>query len=413
MPNKKPRILIAMHYMELGGAESALLGLLQAHDPERADIDLFLYAHRGELIEFIPIEKVNMIYEITEYSLLEAPMKEVVKRGYLKLAKGRLTGHKEFISYSRFNYKKLPDFTEFTYQQYRTVSLLPDINPLVEYDLAISFMTPHYIVLDKVRAKRKLGWIHTDYTNVFLDEKMELEMWSRLDYIASISEEVGNKFCEVFPSLREKIVPIENILSSVFIRHRSLEFVPEDMRKEENVINLLSIGRYSYPKRFDFVGTLCRLINEQLKNSGSHLHAKWYIIGYGSKEEEEKMLKNIADENMEDMVVTLGKRTNPYPYIKNCDIYVQPSRYEGKSITVREAQILEKPVVVSNYPTACSQINSGVDGQIVPLDNEGCAKGIAEFILNEPLKQQIMEYLSTHNCSNEEEIEKIYNLLPL
>lgn len=410
--NKKPRILIAMHYMELGGAESALLGLLQAHDPERADIDLFLYAHRGELIEFIPVEKVNLIYELAEYSLLEAPIQDVLKRGFFRLAKARMKGREYSNKYSRHNTKGLDDFTGFTYQQYFTVGHLPNINPTVEYDLAISFMTPHYIVLDKVRAKRKLGWIHTDYTNVFTHPQMELEMWSRLDYIASISEEVGNKFCEVFPSLRGKIIPIENILSSVFMRKRAEEFVPDDLHPEPNTINLLSIGRYCYPKRFDQIGTFCKFVNQELKKIDSSLQVKWYIIGYGSEEEEKKMLANIADEGMEKSVITLGKRTNPYPYIKACDVYVQPSRYEGKSITVREAQILGKPVAVSNYPTACSQIHSGIDGLIVPWEIEEGAKAIAEFLCNHALKDSIATYLQAHNCSNEEEIEKIYNLLP-
>lgn len=401
-----------MHYMELGGAESALLGLLQAHDPERADIDLFLYAHRGELLEFIPIEKVNLIYEITEYSLLEAPVVEVLKRGYIKLAQARIRGKRDTDKFAKNNKKCLDDFTCYTYQQFRTLPYLPSINQTVEYDLAISFMTPHYIVLDKVRAKKTLGWIHTDYTNVFLNKEMELAMWSRLDYIASISEEVGNKFCEVFPTLRDKIIPIENILSSAFMRHRAEEFVPMEIVAEKGIVNLLSIGRYCYPKRFDEIGTICKLVNQHLRDLNSCLQVKWYVIGYGSTDEEEKMRTNIETEGMNDWVVTLGKRTNPYPYIKNCDIYVQPSRYEGKSITVREAQILGKPVAVSNYPTACSQVNSDVDGLIVPWNIEEGANAIAEFVVNTSLQKSITDYLSIHNFSNEQEIEKIYNLLP-
>lgn len=401
-----------MHYMELGGAESALLGLLQAHDPERADVDLFLYAHRGELLEFIPIEKVNLMYEMVDYSLLESPIVDVLKRGYLKLAHARVMGRKETDRYAKNNTKGLDDFSCFVYQQKRTLPLLPAINPMVEYDLAISFMTPHFIVLDKVRAKKKLGWIHTDYTNVFLNKEMELAMWGRLDYIASISEEVGNKFCEVFPTLKEKIIPIENILSSAFILHRAEEFVPSDIVAETGTVNLLSIGRYCYQKRFDEIGALCKKLNLHLKDLNSGVQVKWYIIGYGSAEEEEKMRANIEKEGMKDWVVTLGKRTNPYPYIKACYMYVQPSRYEGKSITVREAQILGKPVAVSNYPTASSQVISGVDGLIVPWNIEEGANAIAEFVVNTSLQKSIKDYLSTHNFSNEQEIEKIYNLLP-
>ena len=114
---------------------------------------------------------------------------------------------------------------------------------------------------------------------------------------------------------------------------------------------------------------------------------------------------------MQEHVIILGKKSNPYPYIKACDIYVQPSRYEGKSVTVREAQMLYKPVVVTNYPTASSQIQNGVDGVIVPLDNEGCAKGLAEFILDIEKQNHIIEYLKAHDYGNVEEVEKIYKLI--
>ena len=114
---------------------------------------------------------------------------------------------------------------------------------------------------------------------------------------------------------------------------------------------------------------------------------------------------------MENLVILLGKKDNPYPYIKACDIYVQPSRYEGKSVTVREAQILCKPAVVTNYPTAQSQINDGFDGVIVPLDNEGCAQGIANFIANKELQEQIVENLKSGDYANESEVNKIYNFL--
>ncbi len=406
----KPRILILMHYMELGGAESALLGLLQAHNPQKADLDLFIYAHRGELMNYIPRDKVNVLPEVPIYSMLESPVNQVLKKGFRKLAMARLIARQETAHYSKYNTSHLDNLSAFTFQQAKTVQLLPAINPNVEYDLAISFLTPHYIVLDKVRAKKKLGWIHTDYSNVFVNKEMEYLMWSRLDYIASISDEVANKFCGVFPLLKNIIVPIENILSTSFIRKRAEEFAPVEIKSKKNEIHLLSIGRYSHPKRFDEIGTICRMVIDQLNNQGLTCAVKWFIIGYGSQTEENKMLENIARERVKDCVIVLGKRTNPYPYIKACDIYVQPSRYEGKSITVREAQILCKPVLVSNYPTASSQIVDGVDGMIAPMDTDAFAKELASFILNKSVQNAIIEHLHSHDYGNENEIEKIYKL---
>jgi len=169
-------------------------------------------------------------------------------------------------------------------------------------------------------------------------------------------------------------------------------------------MKLLSCGRFCTAKNYDNVPDIA----QRVLALGVY-DLKWYIIGYGGQEE--LIREKIAEAGMEEHVILLGKKENPYPYIKACDIYVQPSRYEGKSVTVREAQILCKPVVVTAYPTAPSQIQDGVDGVIVPLDNEGCARGLADFIRNKALQDKIVENLRHGDYANASEVEKIYELL--
>ena len=399
----KPRIFIAMHYMEIGGAETALVGLLNALDPARVDVDLFLYDHRGEMMQFIP-EWVNLLPQIPKYSVLERPIVELVKRGFWGIAAGRLWAkYISKVAYKRSG-SKLENNGGLDKMSKCTTPLLPRINQSVTYDLAISFLTPHRIVAEKVKAKKKIAWIHTDYTRVWVDAEDELKVWQKYDYVASISGDVTNTFLQVFPSLAPKIVEIENILSPTFVRKRAeLQDVDKEIR-HEGTITLLSVGRFSDAKNYDNVPDICkRLINE------TKLNIKWYIIGYGG--DEALIRQKIKEAGMEEHVILLGKRSNPYPYIKACDIYVQPSRYEGKSVTVREAQMLCKPVVVTNYPTAPSQIRSGIDGVIVPMDNEGCAHGLAEVICDKPLQERIIAHLKTHDYGNESEVEKIYTLI--
>lgn len=400
----KPRILILMHYMELGGAESALLGLLQSVDPERVDVDVFIYSHRGELMKFIPREKVNLLPEVEAYSLTEKPLGDVVRTGCWRLVIARMLGRWHTDEFGKKHVgDKNPNESGTFFQQRETVRVLPKIQPGVEYDLAISFLTPHFVVLNNVRAKKKIGWIHTDYTRILVDVDAELKMWERLDYIASISEEVGNRFCEVFPSLRPKLLQIENILNADFIRRRAEEHTIS-LCDDPSTVCLLTIGRFSPPKKMEDIPSICKKILDK------GLHVKWFIIGYGSKEIENVVRENAKKEGVEDNVVILGKKDNPYPYINACDIYVQPSRYEGKSITVREAQILCKPVIVTNYPTAGSQIQTGVDGLIVSMDVDICAGEMAQFIANKELQKNIVKYLEAHDYGNVAEIEKIYQL---
>lgn len=403
----KPRIFIAIHYMHLGGAEISLIGLLQALDPNKVDVDLFVYSHEGELMKLIP-EYVNVLPENKTWSMFEKPLKEVFLNGEFKMGFARLRN-----KYLCKAYMKQPNHNplgaDCSYLGFEVSKVLPDINYSVTYDLAISFLTPHNFVLDHVKAHKKICWIHTDYTRVGVVAELEKSVWEQYDYIASISSEAAKTFLQVFPSCRGKVIEIENILSSTFVRQRAEEFKATELLADKKYLNLLSIGRFCEAKNYDNVPDICKRTLEILKDK--NIDIRWYIIGFGS--DENLIRQKIAETGMQEHVIILGKKENPYPYIKACDIYVQPSRYEGKSVTVREAQMLYKPVVVTNYPTASSQIQDGVDGVIVPMDNEGCAKGLADFILDEAKQSQIVEYLKTHDYGNVNEVNKIYSILGL
>ena len=401
----KKRIFIAMHYMEIGGAEISLIGLLQALDYSKYDVDLFIYSHQGELMQFIPKE-VRLLPEISAYACIERPIKEALKRGQIGIVIGRLMAKWQFDLYAKR--KKPGDITAvFQYVMNYVTPFLPSLKKMGVYDVAISYLTPHNIVAKKVNALKKIAWIHTDYSTIDVNEELEQPIWDSYDKIVSISEETAKAFVSCFPSLKEKVIMIENILSPVFVKQRaeliSKEEISNDISRGQDNVIMLSVGRIVYQKNYDNVPTICRMIIEL------GLKVKWYIIGFGI--DEQLVRKKIEEEGMQKHVILLGKRSNPYPYIKACDIYVQPSRYEGKSVTVREAQMLGKPVVVTDYNTARSQIENGVDGVIVPRDNEGCAKGIAFFIRDKELRTKIMKNLMARDYGNEKEINRLYKII--
>ena len=405
----KRRIFISMHYMEIGGAEISLIGLLQALDYSKYDVDLFVYSHQGELMQFIPKE-VNLLPEIPVYAHIERPMKEALLHGHFGLMAARLWAKWQFRRYLRKK-EKTESAAVFQYIGNAVTKVLPSLYKYGEYDLAISFLTPHNIVLEKVQAKKKACWIHTDYSTIDVNTELELPIWSGFNHVVAISNEARKAFLKVFPSLEHKTMVMENLLSSQFVRQRAEEFtvnLNDNLNKSGGVVNLLSVGRFCEAKNYDNVPDICRRINSSLFTLHSSLTVRWYLIGFGG--DEALIRERIQEVGMEDHVIILGKRTNPYPYMKACDFYVQPSRYEGKSVTVREAQMLGKPVVVTNYPTAASQIQNGVDGVIVPMDNEGCAKGIVDFIKNPSLQKQIGYYLKTHDYGNMDEVKKIESL---
>ena len=401
----KPRIFIAIHYMHLGGVETSLIGMLQALDPQKVDVDLFVYSHEGEMMKLIP-SYVNLLPENPVWSMFEKPLKEVLKRGYWKMFLARMRAKFRMRQYvKRTNPKDGAAIHGYLGEEVSRI--LPSFHHYGEYDLAISFMNPHNFVLNHVTAKKRICWIHQDYTRIDVNAELELPVWSAYDNVISISEDVTKTFLQVFPSLKGKIVEIENILSPKFVLEHSNMVLPKiidtEMFSEGTCLKLLSIGRYSFQKKFEEIPAICRGIVE------AGVNVKWYIIGYGGSDE--YIRKEIETEGMQDRVFLLGKKENPYPYIKACDWYVQPSRYEGKSVVVREAQILCKPVIVTNYPTAPSQIRHGVDGVIVPMDIPGCVEKMVETLKDEALKKNIVEYLEGHDYGNMGEVEKIYALI--
>ena len=373
-------LLFAIHYLELGGAERSLIGLLRALDYSKVKVDLFVYSHRGELMKEIP-QEVNLLPEVPEYAQLERPLKDVLKDGYLRLFLARIKAKWQFAKYKKQHHPK-DGSTIFSYVAKNVTPLLPPINPDKEYDLAVSFLAPHDIVLNKVNARKKACWVHTDYTKVVINTDIELPIWSQYDHIAAVSEGVAEAFIQRFSSLRENVDIIPNIIDTQYVQEQSRAFdVKAEMPQEDGTTRLLSVGRFTEAKNFDNVPDICR----RILNAG--VPVRWYLIGYGG--DETLIRQRISEAGMEKHVIILGKKDNPYPYMHACDVYVQPSRYEGCPVTIQEAQALGKPVVATAFPTVKSAIQDGVNGVIVPLDNEGCALGIARVLQDPDLQKRI------------------------
>lgn len=395
-------LLFAIHYLELGGAEISLIGLLKALDYSKVDVDLFVYSHRGELMKEIP-PQVNLLPLIPAYAQIERPMKDVLKEGWLRIFLARLRAKWQFARYRRKNHPK-DGGAIFSFVSKNITPLLPPINPEKEYDLAVSFLAPHDIVLERVRAKKKVCWVHTDYTNVDVNTAIELPVWGRYDHIAAVSDAVSEAFLTRFPSLKDKMVTIPNIVSPEWIRSRAEAFcVEEEMPKRNGVTRLLSVGRFTGAKNFDNVPDICSRIRKK------GVDVCWYLIGYGG--DEGLIRKKIAEARMEEYVRILGKKENPYPYMKACDFYIQPSRYEGSPVTIREAMVLGKPVVATAFPTVRHAIQNGVDGLVVPLENEGCAEGLCKIIQDRTLARRLKDTLLANDFRESGSVQAFLSLL--
>ncbi|MCR4616173.1 MAG: glycosyltransferase [Clostridiales bacterium] len=396
----KKQVLIVLNSLEIGGIERSLVGLVNCFDYEKYDVDIFLQSRKGEFLDQLT-DKCTVLEEKPRCATLLKPVKDVVKSGHFMLAAARIAakyqtklkyrncGSEDIDKISYAHYQKLWDYS---------VGLLPKINK--KYDVALSFAWPHHYVAFNVRADKKLAWIHTDYTKTITDRDRDAKVWDVFDNIIAVSDECGAAFKKVYPGLSDKVVTVENILSPEFVRKSASEFEVPEMQCDETA--LLTIGRYCYAKAFDVAVDICA----ELVSRGQNI--KWFVIGYGGGEDEIRTRAEKA--GLKDKFIFLGKQKNPYPYIKACDIYVQPSRYEGKAVSVREAQMLCKPVVITNFTTAASQVKDGFDAVISPMDVKSVADDIQRLIDFPEEAEKLIRNTSASDYGNRDQVDLLYSL---
>lgn len=390
---EKKKILFNMYTLEIGGAEKSLLSILNTIDYSKYEVDLFLYEHSGDLINELP-KQVNLLPENDIYKTLCESTKLTLKKGYFKL--GTIRTVSKYIA----QFKKIP----LAYDQYMNSmanKVLPNIDG--NYDVAISNIWPHNLVTDKVNAKKKIGWIHTDYSNMKIDYNKDFKVLDKLDYIVSVSDNCKEVFDNIQPKLKEKSIIIENIVSSSFIKGLSEKEIIEKELFKDNKLKILTVARLHPEKGVDRVVEVCKKLNDD------GMDFKWFVVGFGIQEQE--LLDRAKELKLDDKFYILGKKINPYPYFKKCDIYVQPSRHEGKAVAITEAKIFNKPIVITDYNSARDQINNNETGLIVNNSIDGIYKGIKELIEDSELKNKIIKNLKKHKWSNEEEIEKLYKIM--
>lgn len=392
-------VLIASFDMEIGGVERSLVSMLDSFDYDNNNVDLMLYSHTGDFMNLIN-DKVTLLSENKKYSTFRKSINEIFKEGQIVLAISRLLARKSCSKISKKIGLNESSYVQMQLMWEYAIKFLPKLNK--KYDMAISYLWPHYFVAEKVDAKVKVAWIHTDYSKLETDVDLDLKIWDKYHYIFAVSEECKNSFLSKYPSLLNKLKVLENITAVDFINRMSNEEI-EDFKCKNNDFNLLSVARFSPAKGIDNAVKALRILHDR-----GFTNIKWNVIGYGGEEENIKTL--IRDNNLEDSFILLGKKTNPYPYMKKCDLYVQPSRYEGKAVTVTEAQILNKPVLITNYPTAKSQIKNKYDGLICDLSIEGIAKGIEDLFNNKNKLMELQENCKRSDYSNSYELEKLYSL---
>jgi glycosyltransferase involved in cell wall biosynthesis len=394
----KKSILFIIPSLSAGGGEKSLVNLLSQINYDQFNVDLFLLNHEGIFMDYLP-SQVKVLSLPENYKMFSKPLIDSIK-GLIKAGKPSLALNRILFS---LEIRKTKDISKR--EQYTWKYLSKSLDSIEKkYDVAIGFLekTSTYFCVDKVNAQRKIGWVHIDYDKLGMDSAFDSPYFEALTSIVTVSEECANIFVKRFPTQGDKVRVIYNVVSPSTIHEMANQPIVDGLEKKENEINLLTIGRLHYQKGLEMAIDACEILVKKGYN------IKWYVIGEG--DDREKLSQQIEKKGVQNHFFLLGLRANPYPYLKQADIYVQPSRFEGKSIALDEAKILQKPIVITNFSTAKDQITHGVDGMIVDMDFYSVAEGIEKLLLNDEKRRVLSDNLQKLKLGTEAEIEKLYQI---
>ncbi|MGG0788109.1 glycosyltransferase [Peribacillus simplex] len=389
----KKRILFVNNHLRTGGAENSLISLLNQLDFSRFEVDILLFQNDGSYLKRLPKE-VNILESgiDSEYFL---PFKKSIYRLSIS-GKFKSLLYRVYASFATKIMRR-----NFDQVNALVMSLLSSWSPERHYDVAIAYKHMFsYFLIDKVNADRKIAYVHSDYKSYGLNPKYDRPYLNKIDAVATISDGCLNSLKEIFPELSPKVIIAPNIISPLLIKKMAMENL--SFNDNFDGIRIITVARLDPIKGIDIAIQTCSMLMDH------GYKFKWYIIGGGNPKKYEGMIKELRLENI---FIFLGEKTNPYPYIREADIYVQPSRTEGKSIAIEEAKVLCKPIVVTNYPTVSDQIQDGHNGLIVPISSIGIFHGINNMLNHPELQMQLSRNLLEENTGNEKDVEIFYNLI--
>ncbi|MGG2060239.1 glycosyltransferase [Priestia megaterium] len=393
----KKKIVFMIINMNVGGTEKALLNMISEIPKDKYDITILMLEEYGGFLNSIPRE-VNVEY-LNEYKKIKDVLNNPPHITSLNLFKKGKVLEAFKLSIVHLLSKITKDRSIFFQHVLKKYPVLKG-----EYDMAVAYAGPmdfiSYFIVNNIRAKKKIQWVHFDITKIGFNKQFASKIYNKFDKIFVVSEEARSKFVKMVPQLKEKSEVFLNIVSPNIIHNQSKE--GKGFKDSFDGLRILTVGRLTIEKGQDLaIQALSKLIKHGYK-------VKWYCIGEGnSKGKYEKLVERY---NLHEHFIFLGANPNPHPYINQCDIYVQPSRYEGYCITIMEARCLKKPIVTTDVNGAREQIVNEENGLIVGIDENEIYKAVEKLINSKELRNKFSSNLSNENFNSAIEMKKLFNV---
>ncbi len=390
--------------MNCAGTEKSFLSFLSCLDFDRFDVTLLLAKREGLLLDQVPKQvKIEVMEKYGDMFLLSG--KNAIKTLFDCFVKEKpLTLFEIFPYFIKTLFSRGEKRSSAaTWMWIHFMQKMPAVKE--PYDIAVAYWGDRtmFYMCDKVNAKMKIAWLHFDYSNPPRDDSIYLGYFKKCDNVVTVSKLVDDSLKNKLPEIAERTVMMENITNPKQIWDLALigDTYPDTHFTGKRI---LTIGRISEQKGLDMVVPVLR----RLRNDG--FDVRWYVLGDGEEDYKQYIADLLLKEGVADMMIFLGTTQNPYSYLRDCDIYAQPSRHEGKPISVEEAKIMYKPILASHYLSAPEQLEGGALGVICDISSDGIYDGIKKLLTDESLCDTLSETLAARKFGNSEEIKKFYRM---
>ena len=389
------KILFVLPHMLCGGVEKSLLAILEIFKDE-FDMTVCMVKEEGDFVDLIPqgVKKMEvplgnetqdqlMLGGIKASAVQYAKKRQVLN--FVKLAHNVITSNS--VPTLLVPFEKLDDIKEV-------------------YDIAVCFhMHMPFIVryvAEKVIARIKYIWVHNDFASSGFNIATIKKYLTAYNQIFVVTEQLKDEFYMLCPEYSKKIKIIHNLISEETVVKMAEQADATEM-KNDGKLKFLTMGRLDIQKGYDLALDVCG----ELCKKG--MQFTWYILGNGALKDH--LNSRIEREKLEHCVKLLGIRKNPYPYLKECDIYIQPSKHEGYGIAVAEARALHKPIICTDFTGARDQIKDSLTGRIVSYNAGELCDAIMEVANSEELRERFSTNLALEKVDSDDEINMLRDYL--
>lgn len=364
----KKKVLFVIDSLRCGGAEKSLVSLLPLLNKEKYEIYLWMLYRGGVFESLLPIH-VNIVDE-PSYNLFERIWYMICHYRYSLTYR-----YHEIIG--KYEHK-----AETLWKCMGSAYKVPDEH----FDVAVAYQQgfPTFMVATKVRATKKVAWVNINLFNARYNTSFIMRYYNKMTTIVPVSKELDTILREGLPQYNRKYKIVYDILNPQLIRQQAQEPI-EEVSVFENHIVLVTTGRVVYQKNHLLAVEAAKVLRDM------GLDFIWFFVGDG--EYRNIVEKKICEYHLEDIIILLGERTNPYPYMARCTVYVQTSSFEGFGLTIAEAKILGRPVVSTNFDVVHDQLRHEQNGLIAEMTSASVASNIMRMLVDDELRNRIINHV--------------------